>query len=708
MNVTFGDGSVGEFPDGTPQDVISRVAQSKGGVKGVLSSAPATPKETPKTSTFSDVVHMATKGLTAGFDDELQGAFHAATSGVYNAIKNGDSGEIKKAYLSDRDRIRAEDAVASNNSPVLGTASEIGGSLLLPFGRIAKVGSYAYDAVANAPRLAKIAKLLSSTSVGRAAVAGTAQGALNGAGNSEADNVGGVLEDTLTGAGVGGTVGATVGGLHKLGAAGVRAIMDHSAEAAPNVAYGKIAKLLQAGGKNDPAGVAAQVAAERAGGASTAIMDVTPGTRALAANLSRQTNIPGGNALVEAGENRIAGRNQSLEDKLKSLTGHTTGDDAMAARENLAQQLKTQGSAHGQTIADTGNMTAGEPMKFTPEMGKIITGGGPRWQLALKDAASRMQERDLDPLDHGFVRVNKAVGDGTPAAAEGDLQLTSVPSMHTMDYIKKAVDAKIGEALKAGDRDTASALSERLSSLKDQMAQANPDYAESLGKLRDLYQQKAGTELGENFLARLRTSRPGDGPQYVLKDIEKLTQGDPQKENMVRTGMMDALLKMDNSKADTVKFLRQAVKTPEQRKVMEFLFGGPDKVNDLTKFLDSEGRATVTDNLTSHGRQSGTAIYQMGGDEPVGNVVKNTLRGYAFGGVPGAVSGTIRGLEGLGTSAPAKDRMAQILLSDGSDLVQGVNSAKAAAALRKAKDIKRAEMMARMLQQPYTDASVGN
>jgi hypothetical protein len=502
-------------------------------------------------------------------------------------------------------------------------------------------------------------------------------------------------------------LGGVAGTALKLGTAGARILAEHGVEAAPNVAYGKIAKLLAAGGKDDPAAVAQQLAEERAAGGSTALMDVTPGTRAMAANLSRQTNIPGGNALVEAGENRIAGRNQSLEDKLKALSGHSTGDDAMAAREGLEAQLKGAGSAHGQVIADTGNMTdhAGSSgMKWSPDLDAFVKGAGPDLKAVFADAGRRMQNRRLEPLDHGFTLPK---GTQLPAS-EADWQLVKVPSMHTMDYVKKAADAKIGAYIRAGDKDAASALSEEVSNLRGMLGDVNPHYADSLAKMRDLYQQKAGTELGEGFLARMRTTRPGDGPQYVLKDIAKLTQGDPKKEDMIRTGMMDALLKMDNSKADTVKFLRQAVKTPDQQKVMAFMLGGDDKVAELNKFLDSEGRATVTDSLTSHGRQSGTAIYQMGGDEPVGNVVKNAFRGYAFGGVPGAISGTVRGIEGLGTSSAAKDKMAQILLGDGSDLVHGVDSAKALQAARKAKDLKRAALLARALQQPYTDASSGN
>jgi glutamate-1-semialdehyde aminotransferase len=90
VNVTFADGSVGEFPDGTAQAVIEHVAQQKGTkVAGVLASPTAPEHHDPsiKSNGWIDTARGYTHGLTLGFDDEIVGGLRAATVGAAQRYK---------------------------------------------------------------------------------------------------------------------------------------------------------------------------------------------------------------------------------------------------------------------------------------------------------------------------------------------------------------------------------------------------------------------------------------------------------------------------------------------------------------------------------------------------------------------------------------------------------------------------------------------
>ncbi len=150
-------------------------------------------------------------GLEGGFSDELAGLNEAATrmsGGVDDKGQRFAPGSkeendinptldwhvLKDAYLRARDHRRDELKKDSNDHPIISGAAELGGAVMSP-----------------------INKLVGGMSAARG---GLALGAINGLGNSDADNVADMALDTGKSAALGGTIGSAIDGVSSLAGKG--------------------------------------------------------------------------------------------------------------------------------------------------------------------------------------------------------------------------------------------------------------------------------------------------------------------------------------------------------------------------------------------------------------------------------------------------------------------------------------------------------
>lgn len=153
------DGQRFEVPDDATTDEID-----------ALTKPAAAP---PKVGTPEAVLRGAAQGATFGFGDELEAGWKHLVGGA--------------DYTKTRAQLRSDEANARSQHPVAYTGGEIGGSLLP-----SAVAAMATGGTSLAPSMAK---------AGLPMAAG--QGALQGAGYSNADTAGGLARDSALGAGVG-------------------------------------------------------------------------------------------------------------------------------------------------------------------------------------------------------------------------------------------------------------------------------------------------------------------------------------------------------------------------------------------------------------------------------------------------------------------------------------------------------------------------
>jgi len=637
------------------------------------------------TGTMGDVQRGVIKGLTFGFADELAGGLDAATRGVFRAVRDGDVSRIGETYRETRDVERERDRIAGDRSPIASTVGELGGAVVNPVGTGAR-GVQALARGAEAVGLTKAAgalsrggsRLAASGPIAQGVAAGGLQGALNAAGN--ADNLSDVPTAALGGAGIGALAGGALGVVANGVQRGAQIISDARPQNAERTAYSRIAQLLDSG-KTTANKVEREIAVTDARGGDAMVQDVLPSLRAQAGAISRKPTVSGSNELIERGASRIEGRRARFGDQIRRDADiPAAGDDALARGDALASARKADGQSG---YADGGIMdTAIAP---TPALQTYLKEAPEQVQRAMRGAYDEMLLRDQNPADY--------------VGADGIF--THIPNLRTFDYVKRSFNTQIGQAIRAGDKSTAQGLSYQLDKLKGVLADANPnnaEYAALLKSQRDAFQQQNALDIGKSVLGRM------NNPRMVMRDLKAM---EPHQIEDARIGIIDALINAD-TKADPVAYYRSLTRNPAQREVMEFAFGGKGNLGRFDRWVNREVRATRADVLTAPGRQSETARFAMAeGDaqENVGGVLSNAMRGFAFGGVTGAVSSAVRGIGNIatGTSRVTQEEIAKILLSKGENLVKGTEGAAAYQKARAVGNRRRARLAGKAGQQVFTD-----
>jgi hypothetical protein len=151
----------------------------------------------------------AAQGATLGFADEAVGAFE----GFINTATKG--GSLVENYEKARDESRAANKAAEQANPMtyLGgnLAGGIASSALMPGAGALGVGKAAAAAIKGGGSISNIGR-----GIVQMGAAGAVTGAIQGAGDSEAKSVGGVLGDAGKGGAAGGAFGGALGGIGKL------------------------------------------------------------------------------------------------------------------------------------------------------------------------------------------------------------------------------------------------------------------------------------------------------------------------------------------------------------------------------------------------------------------------------------------------------------------------------------------------------------
>jgi len=702
--VTMPNGEVVDVPDDITPDGLKRIqanysakpaaqkpqASTRVDARQAGISRKARQLNEQSTGFGADLTRSVMKGLTFGTMDEIAGGAMAATQGVYRAIRDGDISQIGNTYRETRDVERERDRIAADRSPVQSTLGEIGGAVLNPIGtgarglQAAAKGAEAVGLTRAAGALSKGgAKLANAGALTQGVAAGALQGSLNAAGN--ADELSDVPGAALGGAALGGVAGGALAGAGQLVGRGAQILKDARPENAERTAYSRIANLLDSGGTTANK-VEREIAVTDARGGDGMVQDVLPSLRAQAGAISRKPSVSGSNDLIERGEQRIQDRRARFGDQVRDTADvPSIGDDALARADTLGATRKQNGQ---EGYKEGGIMDT--PIQPTPNLQAYLKDAPEEVQGAMRGAYREMMLRDQSPGD--FV--------GT------DGVFTHIPNLRTFDYVKRSFDQQIGQAIRSGDKSTAQGLSYQLDKLKGVLAEANPnnaEYATLLKSQRDLFQKQNALEIGTNVLGRV-----GREPRLVMRDLKAL---EPHQVDDARVGILDALINAD-SKADPVAYYRSLTRNPAQREVMEFAFGGKGNLGRFDRWVNREVRGTRADVLTAPGRQSETARFAMAdadAGEGAGNVLQSAMRGFAFGGVTGAVSGAVRKLGDIatGTSRVTQEEIAKILLSKGENLVKGTE---AAAAYQKAREVgnrRRARMLGKAGQQIYTDQAGG-
>lgn len=666
------------------------------------------------------------RGFMQNFDDELSGAVNAATVGVGKAIAHGDLGEIGKEYRIAKETQEELARRYSNQHPIMSTVAEVAGSLANPIGTTGKTAQLVGKSVKPATKLVKAGQtFVKAHPVAGAAAAGAKISALNAAGISDAKD----WDETLPGAGVAGLVtGGAMGGAMALGTKAVDTIRRALPSNAKNVALERIAELID-GGKMTPAQAEAELLRIKRNGGDPMLADLTPSLQGEAMAVSRRTDVGGSNDMIERAEGRLAARPGRFVQKAldtAEVPANRAGGDAFAEREAIKGIRQATGTSD---YAPGGVMD--KPTRWSPELDKFFREAPPETEKILRQAYDDMVNRREDPaITSGLERWLKSRGTGVipvPGTTSGKFDdlpglpgggrtvnkpdmpgsqgafvqfestsglkpgkpgigsFNAVPNFRVLDYLKRRFDANIGAAIKANDAPRAQMYSKELGALKQLMMDANPEYAPILATQRDLFQQEKAVEYGQEFWKAINRE-----PRQYIKKVKAM---EPDDYNNWRIGALDVLANMD-MKANPVGQFLNATRNPKQRELLAMVMGGEDKLASFIKYLKRENNAQVTDNSIARGRQSITSRVQMasGANDPdggAGMTIWGFLKGWAFGGAPGAFANTATTVRNIYSGTPlnkaSQEEIAKLLLSDGKGLRDNISAASKVYSRRKAR-----------------------
>lgn len=557
----------------------------------------------------------ALQGPTFGFADEAAGV-----GGAIAGLTRGDT-NIAQNYRNARDFVRGAAGQAQRDRPILTAASQFATSMPL----MAATGGAA----------APTAPMTMGRSAMTAAKSGAVYGGISGAGNSEANSIGGVAGDTALGATTSAVMaGGSVPIARGMGAAGRPAIAALNDRFARSHAKEKATEALI----RDAQG------SVFVDGASSPIDQV----------LARFGRLGKDATIADA-----AGTNtrQTL-DVLASAPGRTKG-----AVERL---IRARQSMRGGNLVEGAKNALGVAGTYTDDLANLAAqreiAAKPLYDKAFAEAPPIVIPKDIlmrDSVKAAYAKAQKmAAEQGLSLPQYNPSAVQPIPplTLRQADFLKRAMDdvlwnakaptSNVGKNELGLMRDTWGAL---VSAVDDQ---AGPAYAQARAAFAGPTKAMEAAELGRNLLKEDATVIPS-----MLKGL-----GDSEREAL-KIGTVQAVKDMAGTQAGQTKLLKMWA-NPGIREKLQMVFGKDFRSFQAAVLAEEKKKA-----IESVGRGSQTAARKLAADDlDVSATQGGGLQAMADatrGGLPGMWQTALGVGQRLQTPERVRDEMGRILLASG-------------------------------------------
>lgn len=483
-----------------------------------------------------NLVRQVANGVTFGFADEIAAGLGAAT-GIGG--KFGDYGGNLAAQ-------RGQDKAFEAQYPAAATTAQVGGGILgaVGAGKLVGAAGRAIQGAEASPQIVKnvVTAAENTPQLAKYAGGGAVAGGLSGAGFADGD-----LEDRAIGAATGGVIGGALGtvlpvavsGVGKVVGAATRPVTDRIGQGPARVADRKVAQAFERDGKTvdevsarlrtlGPEATIADAAGENTAGLLETVAN-QPGTgRQMAQRVLQQRQKGAGGRIQDAAARELGdgGFYQTL-------------DDLNAARKEAAAPLYDE--AYKQKFM------------WNDDIERLIT--RPSMKQALSRAHRIAAEEGRDPTGLGL-GMNEA----------GDVVFTKVPSMQTLDYVKRGLDDVL-----EGFRDTVTgklrldesgrAINATRAEFVRNLRSLNPAYSEALDAWGGPTQLMDAMAKGRNF------SRPD--AEITEKIVGALS---PAEKEAFLLGVRRGIDDMVDSTGRTSDATRKLLGTPKMSKALQAAF----------------------------------------------------------------------------------------------------------------------------------------
>lgn len=567
-------------------------------------SAPSEPEAGPETSepptrdrsgrkigTPAAIVHGLTQGATLGFADELA----AGGAGLVAALNPRDDKGFREGYRERLTEERENLAGAREAAPWIFRGTEIAGAVA-PTARAANAVR-GLSALRNVPNWVKVSML------------GGAEGAAFGAGTAEGDTAGESAENRAKAAATGGLVGAVAAPVVATAAkpvmSGLRNVGRIVGQKLTSTPRREAERLVSGALRNDAADI-------------TSIGRVVKNPNMLLADIGENTSGLARAAAAKPGPFRTAAR--------ETLMNRQTGQQG---------RLLSAARAGGREFKDN----------FDDWLKARITSAKPKYDEAyatpLDMSSPKMQALLKRPAMQSALRVAN-----TKLQNEGG-QRTHVA---VLDAAKRALDDKIGVAVRQGKGDDVRILQGIKRQLVSEMDRQVPAYGEARAIFSGESAVKDAAEHGLNLFKR------SESHDVMRRLVEDMPEGELQA---FRRGAIRGLIDMLETTPENRNAAQKLIESTAVRDKLRLLFKDDKAVEDFMQQAIDESQMSFTKNFILGGSPTARIQEDVKAMSSVGEFIRDAVTGNHA----GVFARLLRGIGYGDVSDETLEELSKLLLS---------------------------------------------
>ena len=594
-------------------------------------------------------------GPLMGFADEIGGAI----GGLYDTmmqprvsradlIKGIRPKSLEDFYLANRDTLRGMQDVEKENNPWTTGITQTAASL--PLGLL-KFGLSGANVVRQsaAPVMGTMEKILRTSGIG------ASYGAVGGAGNSQADSVGGLLTDTALGGATGAVLSPVVGGAANILGAGASNVKQRFSQAAANqAAQEKVAEALA----RDARGTL--FTSGQVNPVNQAVRRYDQLTEPVPANFPSWATFQPTPALADAG----GASTRKLLDQVVTLPGRS----ADAASQLLRQRQATVGArmradadsalgTQGQRLADTVDSLISQQQQTSAplyaQLHQVDVAATPR-------LAGILQAAD----DLGATKLGQKIATGYRLPWTLDLNNPGQMAMRDLDHVKQGLDKMLSSREALNENGKLNTLGSSYLNLKNALikeldqATTNPQTGESL------YRNARNAFAGPSALMDAASA----GRRAVNMDeagVQRLVRGlSSSEQEAFRIGAFEGLRQKLGTQGGQTSIMSMW-KNPSTQEQLKVIFGNE---RSFRLFAANTAREASLKQLQSVGQGSQTASRLAGMadlDNPALSSAAGAISAVQSGNPVGMAAAAGNLWNRVKTPETVRNQIGQLLLSQG-------------------------------------------
>lgn len=518
------------------------------------------------------------QGLGMGWGDEAEAWLRSKLAG-------------SKGYESELARINQEYAQYSKENPFVAPALEFGGGAAPA---LAAMLATPATGGATAPVATSALARLAANPYVRGAVTGGVTGGISGAGSAQPGERG---SGAVTGTVVGTTVGTAAPAVIRGSGAAAKWLRDRLAPteaSTTKTAVGKVSRAINESGMT-PQQIEQKVLQDRARNIPSTIANADPALVDLAETVAQRSGPSGRLVEKKLGEQTAGARERTYAQTRKGIKSGNFYADEQKMVADLRKQADTMykdAYAYGD-VDDPRIIDALKNPRFQEFWGKARSIADTEAQAA--------KLRGEDPSKFALPEIYKPSGK-FDANGNEILELTKLPDVRTLDYIKRGIDATIDAGYKSA-KGMSSAEANALKQLRNVYVNA---IDEATGGANSPYLKARQAYSGDmEVLDAMRAGMNDFNKLDHEQVIDMISKMGAAEKDAFRTGVVRDLYSKIMDPSSNINAAQRIIGAPEMQAKLQPLFDSPAKFEMFKSALEREAQLFQQSNRILGGAATG-------------------------------------------------------------------------------------------------------